>query len=96
MFAMCFQELGLAAEGDAGVALRGGCFCNPGAAERAFDFARHDIMSCLDALGSGFTIPRMQDRLGPRVTVGALRLSVGAPTNQRDIDRAVEVIASFS
>lgn len=79
----------------AGVAIRGGCFCNPGAAERAFDFAKHDIMRCLDQLGSEFTIPKLQDRLGPSVPVGALRLSVGAPTNQRDIDRAVDVILSF-
>lgn len=79
-----------------GVAIRGGCFCNPGAAERAFEFANHDIAGCLDQLGSGFTIPRLQDRLGPHVTVGALRASIGAPTNEQDIDRAINFIAALS
>jgi len=34
----------------AGVAIRGGCFCNPGAAERAFA-SKLDIASCLDIWG---------------------------------------------
>jgi selenocysteine lyase/cysteine desulfurase len=79
---------------DAGVAIRGGCFCNPGAAERAFDFARHDVAACLNALGGGFTIPKLQQRLGPTATVGALRLSIGAPTVKGDIERAIAVLAS--
>lgn len=81
---------------EAGLAIRGGCFCNPGAAEAAFEFARHDINSCLDTLGTDFTVARFQQELGPQATVGALRLSVGAPTNARDIDRAVQFIESFS
>jgi len=79
---------------DAGIAIRGGCFCNPGAAEHAFDFARHDVAGCLDALGAGFTIPKLQQRLGPSATVGALRLSIGAPTIRSDIERALAVLAS--
>lgn len=79
---------------DAGVAIRGGCFCNPGAAERAFDFARHDVAGCLDALGGGFTIPKLQQLLGPAATVGALRLSIGTPTVKGDIERAIAVLAS--
>lgn len=79
-----------------GVAMRGGCFCNPGAAERAFGFGDLDIAGCLDQLGDGFTIPRMQERLGPHATVGAMRASIGAPTNERDIDKAVDLLASFA
>ena len=77
----------------AGVAIRSGCFCNPGAAERAFGFHNFDIASCLDGLGSDFTIPRFQARLGPSATVGALRLSVGMATTFDDIDRSLAVIA---
>ena len=77
----------------AGVAIRGGCFCNPGAAERAFGFHNFDIASCLDELASDFTIPRFQARLGPTATAGALRLSVGLATSFGDIDRALAVIA---
>ncbi|RYG33755.1 MAG: aminotransferase class V-fold PLP-dependent enzyme, partial [Burkholderiales bacterium] len=79
-----------------GVAIRGGCFCNPGAAERAFGFENHDIAGCLDQLGNTFTIPRLQERLGPRATVGALRASIGAPTNERDIDTAIDCIAALA
>lgn len=78
-----------------GVAIRGGCFCNPGAAERAFNFDRYDIDACLDALGKNFTNARFQERLGPQATVGALRLSVGIPTNAPDLDRAIDLLASF-
>jgi selenocysteine lyase/cysteine desulfurase len=90
-----YQLVEHAARG-AGLAIRGGCFCNPGAAERAFDFDRHDINACLDALGESFTVAGFQERLGPRATVGALRLSVGVPTNVRDIDRAVDLLMSLA
>lgn len=93
-FALPYQQVEHAAR-EAGLALRGGCFCNPGAAEAAFDFARHDIAGCLDALGADFSVARFQQRLGPQATVGALRLSVGPPTNARDIDRAVAVLEGF-
>lgn len=78
-----------------GVAIRGGCFCNPGAAERAFAFADHDIAGCLDQLGRTFTVSKFQDHLGPGATVGALRASIGAPTNDQDIDRTINLVASY-
>ena len=78
-----------------GVAVRGGCFCNPGAAERAFGFARYDVEKCLDELGDGFTIKAFQRSLGPQSVVGAVRLSLGAPTNTNDLDRAISLIKSF-
>lgn len=77
------------------IAIRGGCFCNPGAAERAFNFASYDIASCLDRLGRDFTIPRLQECLGPHTAAGALRASIGAPTNPQDIDRAITLIATM-
>lgn len=80
----------------AGIALRGGCFCNPGAAEQAFDLGRYDVGACLDALGDRFTVPLFRKQLGPGATVGALRISVGPPTNLRDIDRALDLLASVS
>jgi selenocysteine lyase/cysteine desulfurase len=56
-----------------GVSLRGGCFCNPGAAEAALRFS----------------IP-------PRTDVGAVRASLGIASNEPDIDRAIDIIASFA
>jgi selenocysteine lyase/cysteine desulfurase len=81
---------------DAGVAIRGGCFCNPGAAERAFDFERYDVDAVLDELGDSFTIPRFQERLGPEATAGALRLSVGPATHSQDVGRVLGVLSRFA
>lgn len=79
-----------------GVAIRGGCFCNPGAAERAFGFAQYDIPECLDVLQGDFSPALLRERLGGDATVGALRLSVGLPTSSRDIERALDLLASFA
>ena len=79
----------------AGVALRGGCFCNPGAAERAFGFAQRSVTACLGQLGAQFSIPAFQACLGEGTPVGALRLSMGLPTNFADIDRALDLIPAF-
>jgi selenocysteine lyase/cysteine desulfurase len=80
---------------EAGVSLRGGCFCNPGAAEAAFGFDADRTARCFSTLGRDFTIPRFAACLGPGARVGAVRASFGAPTNARDLQRALEVIASF-
>jgi hypothetical protein len=47
-------------------------------------------------LGDSFTIPRFQERLGPGATVGALRMSVGAPSISRDIHRLLSLLAGFA
>ena len=82
--------------GEAGVAIRGGCFCNPGAAERAFDFHRFDLTRSLDQLREGFTPERLRTCLGGNATVGALRVSIGLPTIEADLDRALGVLESFA
>jgi selenocysteine lyase/cysteine desulfurase len=82
--------------GEAGVAIRGGCFCNPGAAERAFDFRRFDLARSLDELRHGFTPERLRTCLGGQATVGALRVSIGLPTIEADLDRAFDVLESFA
>ncbi len=82
---------------DAGVAMRGGCFCNPGAAERAFDFPEEATRRCLDRANvDGFSIENLSGCLGSSVAVGAVRASVGIPTTRNDIDRAIDVIRSFT
>jgi selenocysteine lyase/cysteine desulfurase len=75
------------------VALRGGCFCNPGASEAAFGLERHVITACFDALGDDFTIDRFAACAG--TAVGAVRLSLGLANDDRDVARAVELIAEF-
>ena len=82
--------------GAAGVAMRGGCFCNPGAAEAAFAFDATSTARCLDALDHAFSIPRFAHCLGPDIAVGAIRASFGAATNERDLERGLDVVATFA
>lgn len=76
------------------VAIRGGCFCNPGAAERALDFDAPRVAACLDALVGRFSIPGLREGLDG-AAVGALRLSVGAPTIDADLERALSFIDGY-
>ncbi|MBD8898528.1 aminotransferase class V-fold PLP-dependent enzyme [Rhodanobacter sp. DHG33] len=77
-----------------GVAIRGGCFCNPGAAEKAFGFDAAGVEHCFDKLEGDFSIEALRHCTGGAATVGALRLSVGAPTAYEDIERAAALIAA--
>ena len=80
------------------VALRGGCFCNPGAAERAFGFLPADAERCLRAAPPGaFTVQRFAECLSPdgRLAVGAMRASLGLANNVADVERALEVVQTF-
>jgi selenocysteine lyase/cysteine desulfurase len=90
---VAYEEVERAAQ-DYGVAIRGGCFCNPGAAEKAFGFEALPLAASLDALEGRFNIAALRDRLDG-AAVGALRLSVGAPTIDADLDRALAFIETF-
>jgi selenocysteine lyase/cysteine desulfurase len=82
---------------ECGVSLRGGCFCNPGAADAAFGFPYEATVRCLrTAAADGFTIDKFSQCLGSGIAVGAVRASFGIPSNKRDIDRAIEVIESLA
>lgn len=78
---------------DAGIAVRGGCFCNPGAAEAAFHFdaiRAHDCMT--HASRDGFTIDRFAECLGHTTPVGAVRASMGLANTQDDVARLIELV----
>ena len=77
------------------VFVRGGCFCNPGAAEAAFHFDPDATAVCLASLAYSFTVERLAECLGPTVPVGALRASIGVPTNRRDLARALSALVQF-
>lgn len=76
----------------AGVAIRGGCFCNPGAAECAFGFDALQTNECLRAVADGFTIERFASCLGADTAVGAVRASVGLANNENDVDRMLDLL----
>jgi len=78
----------------AGVALRGGCFCNPGAAEAAFGLTPDGLAACLAATGDDFSVARLAACMGR--AVGAVRLSLGLANHRADVDRAIAVVASFA
>jgi selenocysteine lyase/cysteine desulfurase len=80
----------------AGVQLRGGCFCNPGAAEAAFGFDAGQMSGALAVLGREFSITGLRQRLGADTAVGAVRASFGLANNQRDVERCIDAIASFA
>ena len=78
------------------VAVRAGCFCNPGASEAAFGWPADRSRTCYDAGRDAFTIDGFGECLGPDVAVGAVRASLGIASNAEDVRRAIEVIASFA
>jgi selenocysteine lyase/cysteine desulfurase len=75
-----------------GIALRGGCFCNPGAAEHAFSIPADRANECLR---DEFSIARFRSCIGG-TPVGALRASIGIPTNEADLDRLQEFVLEIS
>jgi selenocysteine lyase/cysteine desulfurase len=75
--------------------LRGGCFCNPGAAEAAFGFSGQRSRDCLERLGPGaFSIARFAECLGGEVPTGALRASLGVASNEADVDRLLAFVGT--
>jgi selenocysteine lyase/cysteine desulfurase len=77
----------------ANVSLRGGCFCNPGAAETALGLNPSRIAACLAELGAEFTSKRFASC--SNTAVGAVRASIGLANNGDDIHRAIDVVTSF-
>jgi selenocysteine lyase/cysteine desulfurase len=78
------------------VAVRAGCFCNPGASEVAFGFPVERSRHCLEAVSQDFSIERFGDCLGGDIEVGAVRASLGIASNEEDVRRAVGVVGSFA
>ncbi len=83
-----------AAAADRRIALRTGCFCNPGASETARGITAED-MARVFALGRMPTLDAIREVI-PDKALGAVRVSPGLATDQRDLDRAIELVASFA
>jgi selenocysteine lyase/cysteine desulfurase len=79
-----------------GISLRGGCFCNPGAAERALELPAREMLACLESIPqASFDLGVLAECLGGRYAVGALRASVSLPTTDADLDRLEAFLATF-
>lgn len=80
---------------DAGISLRTGFFCNPGAAEFAFEYPDEDAFRCIKQLTpETFNIQVFSDCMSDH-PVGAIRASVGIASNRADLARLMEVLCGF-
>jgi selenocysteine lyase/cysteine desulfurase len=79
---------------EAGISVRGGCFCNPGASEAAFGVEPARLKHCLTLLDSQFTPERLSACAG--IEVGAIRASVGLANNDVDVGRLLGLLAGFA
>ena len=78
------------------VSIRGGCFCNPGAAERALGIDSAALADCLRAAraqGITFSHAWLAECLGR--PVGALRMSLGYGTDAGDVARGVAAVEAW-
>ncbi|HEX2202580.1 MAG TPA: aminotransferase class V-fold PLP-dependent enzyme [Longimicrobium sp.] len=79
----------------ANLSLRTGFFCNPGAAEFAFEYACDDAFRCIKTLTpETFTLQQFADCMSDQA-VGAVRVSLGIASNEADVERLMEVLATF-
>jgi selenocysteine lyase/cysteine desulfurase len=74
------------------IAIRGGCFCNPGASERAFGL---NAAHARDCVRGKFSVAQFRACMDGKA-VGALRASLGVATSEADIDRLLELVAELT
>ncbi len=78
------------------ISLRGGCFCNPGAAEVAFGLPASETLDCLQAQPWGaFNLKDLSSCLGRDLPVGAMRASLGIATDHADLDRLAAFLRRY-
>ncbi len=81
--------------GETGISLRTGYFCNPGAAEFALDHSDAKVRRCAGTFTpDSFDLWRFAECLRDR-PVGAIRASFGIASDEADLRRLLEVLASF-
>jgi len=74
------------------IAIRGGCFCNPGAAEHAFALPAARTRACLRG---PYSVASFRRCLGDG-PVGAVRASVGVPTSTADLVRLLDCLEGLA
>lgn len=80
---------------EANVSLRTGFFCNPGAAEFAFEYRKEEVHRCASHFtAETFTIQQFSICMSDK-PVGGVRVSLGLPSNEADVRRLLEVLSSF-
>lgn len=84
---------------EAGIAVRSGCFCNPGAGESSLGHTSETINRCrqtvaaVDNSAKGFDLPRFQACIVSQgKATGAVRISLGLASNFADVDRGLQFL----
>lgn len=78
------------------ISLRGGCFCNPGAAEAAFRMPEEEAAQCFGSMPRGtFTLKEFARCMGDGVAVGAMRASLGIASSESDLERLDAFLRGF-
>ena len=82
--------------GAAGISLRTGCFCNPGAGETAEDITEADVRAALE-LDANMNLGRFLELVTSRggKSAGAMRVSFGLVSNFADAHRFMQFAESF-
>jgi selenocysteine lyase/cysteine desulfurase len=83
------------AAAEAGICLRGGCFCNPGAAEYAFRYDAGELTAALDAVAGSFSLSAMRIALSNK-PVGAVRASLGYASTSDDVKALLAFLGQFA
>ncbi|MBI4365111.1 MAG: aminotransferase class V-fold PLP-dependent enzyme [Candidatus Latescibacteria bacterium] len=80
----------------AGISLRTGCFCNPGAGEVAFGLEAAQIAEYIrEDSGMDFDELRLEIRRRHGLEVGAIRISFGLASNFADLFRLLRFVGAF-
>lgn len=80
-----------------GISLRTGCFCNPGAGETAESITEADLRGGVAEVGEQINLPRFLQYLQGQggKSAGAIRVSLGLPSNAADVQRFLAFAAGF-
>ena len=78
------------------ISIRTGCFCNPGAAEAAFQYPAVKAYQCFEILSPGdFSLQQFSSCMNDK-PVGAVRASLGIASNEPDVERFVQLLREFT
>ena len=79
----------------AGISLRTGCFCNPGAGEAALGLSAGELDRCLAASGDRMTREEFGQCLNGGNDPGAIRVSLGLASTFADVHAFVTFVREF-
>ncbi len=79
---------------EAGISLRTGCFCNPGAGEVSLGLSASELNACFVNTADRLALDEFRRCIDDKST-GAVRVSLGVVTTFADVYRFVEFVSTF-